>query len=869
MKAADIPDITLKEYAAANSLRLLYAPQHSNPLVCIQLYIRTGSIHENSIQRGYAHFLEHLVFKSTSKFPQNEISSQATKIGAVLNAYTDFDTTCFYLVLPSENLEQGLEILAEMAFHANFSRNDVNTEKGIIIEEIHQYEAEPEMNFIEYIQYHHFEDSPLKYPVLGNEDSIRKATREDLQDFYKEHYNPANAFMVVTGDFCETQLKSYYHNYFDAWNKGNISDNRAISNLPQSFKMNHYKRKGRTLLAIALPELNESHPDSEALHIAIRHLAIGKSSVLHKKLVERDRICSSVKVSSMSGLLPGASVILFTPSRKENLLQIVNAFAVEWAQITQHGVPPEDFRLIQQDIIHNWLYSFDGVENLANLIAAEEFNGDLSRITNFGSYIQSISNEHLIQAVRKHWHPDSMSIFTQGKDSLPQALYQIIDSMRKIKTEPVLAKPAASVSEHRIDQYQKPKASSINANSYYSFVLANNLKVIYNYQPEREICGFALSSPLSQLNERKKGINYFASAMLLYGTRFRNHDEIQRFSREQGFNIRVLHHLDSTLFRGRCHKSNLEDVLKLLSEILNYPSFDQRYLHMLKNSAAENLRRERDYPVSVAYKAWFNQLFGKNNNLFSSTGSIGDINAIRLADCEDWYETWSLNEDFALCIIGSLEPSEVETLANQYFSLKRNKSRIPAPSLQYYQTQARTVRRYNKLDQSIIHIGGNGASASSIKENSAFHVLAHILGGDLSSRLYTILREKYAYAYQTGFDFSSIWDLGYWYAYAFCDSAQQVLCLRELRNILDEIADKGISSVELESARNYLISISRMDNESVSYKASSIANLTSLGYDLDYYLQREQRILNTSRDTINKLARDYLNPNNRQINILV
>jgi predicted Zn-dependent peptidase len=143
------------------------------------------------------------------------------------------------------------------------------------------------------------------------------------------------------------------------------------------------------------------------------------------------------------------------------------------------------------------------------------------------------------------------------------------------------------------------------------------------------------------------------------------------------------------------------------------------------------------------------------------------------------------------------------------------------------------------------------------------------LGGDLSSRLFNILREELGYAYQTGFDFSSIKDLGFWYAYAFSDSTEHLRCLKALQVILDDVVDAGITQTELDSAKNYLVAIARMDNESVSYKATGIANLISLGYDLQYYLNREERIKSTTLDTIRRLAAQYLAPDKRQINVLV
>jgi zinc protease len=113
----------------------------------MQAVVRSGSANERSPAAGYSHFIEHLVFKSSKRFGFNQISNTVSKLGGSLNAYTDFDSTCYYLLLPSEHLYQGLEILAELLSGARFTAQDVSTEKEIILEEIDQYGDDPRPTF--------------------------------------------------------------------------------------------------------------------------------------------------------------------------------------------------------------------------------------------------------------------------------------------------------------------------------------------------------------------------------------------------------------------------------------------------------------------------------------------------------------------------------------------------------------------------------------------------------------------------------------------------------------------------------------------------------------------------------------------------
>ena len=107
-----------------NGFKVIYAKDTSNPLICMQLYVRIGSAWEEKNEAGFSHFIEHLVFKSTQKFPENTISEKITFLGGHINAYTEYDSTCFYVTLPSAYFKEGMEILAEIAQNVNFNEQD-------------------------------------------------------------------------------------------------------------------------------------------------------------------------------------------------------------------------------------------------------------------------------------------------------------------------------------------------------------------------------------------------------------------------------------------------------------------------------------------------------------------------------------------------------------------------------------------------------------------------------------------------------------------------------------------------------------------------------------------------------------------------
>ncbi len=873
-KLPNVDTVTL-----SNGLKCILIQDHSNPVLCLQIYIRTGSVKEQDGQHGYSHFLEHLCFKATEDFPRNGISSYASGLGAMLNAYTDYDCTCYYVLIPAEQMDAGLYILSQLVMHPSFLRSDIESEKDIIIEEIRQYENEPEQDFIEYIQVHHFEKSPLKRPVLGDVSSVRKANLKKLTNFYKSHYHPYNSFIVLCGDFSKQQAEVALNKYYAHWD-ATQNEYPAISSdtepeLPEAKRLFRKRTAGEELIAITLPELCEAHPLADPMLIAMRYFAIGKSSRLFKRLVEQEKLCSSVKVSSLSGLLSGISVIHICPIGNKHNHHILEIVRNEYNLLIKYGIPNEELSLIKKDIIHSWIYGFEGVENTANQIAAEEFIGNLDKYTAYCQNISAITHNDVKKALELYWTPGNISIYHQGSKELADFTsfsFNSTDVQSSLLHDDSWHHDVSITNSESVN-VQNKSAIDIKqiSDHHYQLTLSGGMKLLYQQQAQTNISGFSIASHISQLceSEHERGLNFFCTTLMLYGTEHHTHEQLMRLSRQHGFNIRVIHHLDSTTFRGKCRTAELETALATLSEIIMKPKFDAGHLSLLKAAALDGIKRDNDYPVSYAYQKWFQMLVGRRSNLSRSTGNTSDIRAITLNKVTSWYHRWCINRDFCLGIVSSLDPHVVGEMCEKYFCSVNTSETSLDINASWQSVRTHSKKQHRLTDQAIIHLGGFASPASKREENAAFHVLAHILGGDISSRFFDVIREQNALAYQTGFDFSSIQDLGFWNAYAFCDPKYYKQCLKLMQEIIYDVCINGVTAKELRDAIQYLISMNRFDNESVSYTASSMASLAALGYEADYYLKRESRLMSVSLDTINQIASQAFSEDNQFLHILV
>jgi zinc protease len=855
-----------------NGLKYIIQTDTSNPVLCLQLYVRTGSAWETAAESGYSHFLEHLAFKSTKDFGYNEITQYVNSLGGSINAYTDFDCTCFYLLLPSEYLREGLKVLSELALAPGFTRSDVKMEKDIIIEEMMQTENDPEMDFLEFIQRSAFANNPLKQPVLGTSESVRKATSTSLKEFHTAQYSPRNSFLVIAGDAAPGPAAYEILGSFGRWQDKEAPRKEDPGKWSEPSKPpsgSVWRTHGHAYLAYLLPELCDTHPSSDPLLIAIRYLAIGRSSRLFKRLVEDEKLASSVKVTSYCGVFTGVSAIVISPLGEDLFGRIDAIFREEYKSLLEGNLDPKETNLVKKDIINTWRYGFEGMENLANMIGAEEFIDGFEKLYSYDRQIEPLGLDDVIGAIKLYWHPDYLQVVSQSSKN-PDFYHNGVITRKRARAVANGRQPLAPISYDRNTPQGIP-LDKVGQNLYMA-VLPNGLRFLYEHIPGQPISGFALAANVSQLDERReqRGINYLCSTAMLHSTQNISYSDILTLFREHGISMHTEPHADTTVFSGKCFHSELAVALGILAEMVYTPAFEEDFIRLVKTTSIDFLRRDMKVPTSMAFFHWFNLLYGPSGPYGRYSGNISDLKRHSREEVQAWFAENYRPERFSLAVVGSGDPENVLTLVAGYFDktgqsepAKVSEPEPPKPAI------SRRIMSNRNSGQAIIHLGGFAPPAYDRIGTTAFHLLAHIVGGDMDSRLFNLVREKYGYAYQTGLEYNCVKNTGHWFAYAYCDPDDYKPCLKLMREIIAEVCRDGVSPEELQHAKNYLCGMNRFESESASLQAVSIATLNSLGYEPEFYLQREERIRSIDLEDICRVATSWLQTSNQWIHILL
>ncbi|HDH01593.1 MAG TPA: insulinase family protein, partial [Nitrospirae bacterium] len=168
--------------------------------VCLGIWVKVGSRYETKQKNGISHFLEHMLFKGTKRRSQKEIAVEIDSLGGDLNAYTSKETTTFYIKLLDDYLEKGTDLLMDIFLHSRLPEDEIEKEKGIVIEEIKMVEDTPDDYIHDLFSEYVWNREDIGLGILGTKKTVRSFTKKDLVEHIKKHYTTNNIVISCAGN---------------------------------------------------------------------------------------------------------------------------------------------------------------------------------------------------------------------------------------------------------------------------------------------------------------------------------------------------------------------------------------------------------------------------------------------------------------------------------------------------------------------------------------------------------------------------------------------------------------------------------------------------------------------------------------------
>ncbi|KAB2638893.1 MAG: insulinase family protein [Verrucomicrobia bacterium] len=343
--------MTARLSTLANGLRVASYAMPSSQTAAVGIWCAVGARHEPARIGGISHFLEHLLFKGTKKRTARRISEEVEGVGGDLNAYTAEERTCYYATAASEHFSRVTGVLADMYFHSLLDADEVERERGVIVEEIEMIRDEPAQHVQELLTAETWRGDALGRPITGTKKSLAAITRRDLKTYLKDHYHASQTILTAAGDVDHDEIVTLAEKLLGKLPKAKVSlrkktkDSSSAAPPRQHAPRIILESRDTQQTQIALSYRGVGSHDPRRYAVNLLHVILGgnMSSRLFQELREHRGLCYSVSTSLSTHSNCGAFEVALGLDG-ENVLKALKLIFRECRNIAERGPSKAELR---------------------------------------------------------------------------------------------------------------------------------------------------------------------------------------------------------------------------------------------------------------------------------------------------------------------------------------------------------------------------------------------------------------------------------------------------------------------------------------------------------------------------------------------
>ena len=364
----------MTKYKLKNNLQVILTSQKETKAVTVLVLVGVGSRYESKNIAGISHFLEHMMFKGTKKRPDTlAISKELDRVGAEFNASTSKDNTNYYIKINAEHLELALDMLSDMILNSKFEEQEIEREKGTIIEEINMYEDNPLIGLGFLLEEVVFKGNTLSKDEGGTKKSVRGTTRNKMVNFKNKHYFSENMVISVAGNFKQDKIKKLISKYFSNNNKSieNIKFDKFKSKQVKPQINLKYKKTEQVHLAFGF--LGPSYTDKNFIATNILSVILGgsMSSRLFINIRERHGLCYHIG-SGLSTYQDIGNLNIRAGLDKDRIMQAIELILNELRKIKSKGITKEELNKAKEYIKGKMILHLEDSSSVADWYARQQ-----------------------------------------------------------------------------------------------------------------------------------------------------------------------------------------------------------------------------------------------------------------------------------------------------------------------------------------------------------------------------------------------------------------------------------------------------------------------------------------------------------------
>jgi len=405
-----------KKTTLKNGLRIITVPSRNTKTATVLVLVGTGSKYETKDINGVSHFLEHMFFKGTKKRPNTtEIIEPLDQIGGRYNAFTGQEYTGYWAKVDTDHFDLSLDWISDIYLNSKFEKEKINREKRTILQELNMILDDPARHVIDLWLKLLYGDQPAGWDLAGTEDTVKSMTRNQLINYFKNHYSAKNTVIAVAGNIDHQTAINKVKEYFKNISDRSVKDKLAVKEKQSKPEcLIHYKETDQSHLILGTRAYNIFHPDKYALGLLATILGGYMSSRLFISVRERQGLAYYIRASAdidtdVGFLAANAGV------DNQKIDKAIVTILDEFKKIVKQKVPLKELKKAKDHIKGSSLISMEVSDAQASFYASQELlTNEILTLEEKFSKINRVTANDIQRVAKDIFRPENLNLVLIG-----------------------------------------------------------------------------------------------------------------------------------------------------------------------------------------------------------------------------------------------------------------------------------------------------------------------------------------------------------------------------------------------------------------------------------------------------------------------
>lgn len=858
----------IAEYQFDNGLKLLLFPDNSRPTVTVNLTIFVGSRHEGYGESGMAHLLEHMVFKGTPLHPN--VPKVLQERGAQFNGTTWYDRTNYFETLPAsdDNLEFAIRLEADRMVNSFIRAEDLASEMTVVRNEFERGENSPRSILRQRMMAVAFEWHNYGKSTIGNRSDIERVPITKLRDFYRRHYQPDNAMVVVAGQFDRARALEYVAKYFGTLPRPERELDRTYTEEPaqDGERSVTLRRVGDSqLVGVAYHIPAGPHPESAAVDILSYILATEPAGRLYKTLVETKK-ATAIVGSSYSLHDPGVMMMMASARREDSIDQLRDTMIEEIERIATEGVTEDEVTRVRQQILSRRERAISNTSRLAVQLSEWAAQGDWRLFFLYRDRIEKVTAADVQAVAQKYLKQNNRTVGL----FIPTDEAERVDVPSTPDVEKMVAdyKGRAQVA---VGEEFDPSPDNIEARTK-RYELSPGMKVALLQKKTR---GQSVQLRLTLRYgsaDSLAGRNAACEMLPMLMGRGTKELPYQEFSDELDKNRAVLRPSGSAgrvRFTVETKREYLPAVMSLLAQVVREPALPAAEFEVLKRERISQLEQSQNEPRYLARRKLLRTAspFSADDVRYTPTitEEIDRYTQLTVEDTTELYQQFIGGAHGEMVVVGDFDEAQVRSaIAEMLEGWQVDEAYTRIEQVSFTELPGSTEQLQTPDKENAVYYAALNVPMKDTDPDFAALVIGDFIlgGGTLSSRLGDRVRQEEGLSYGIGSQFTAASRDSYGRigitAISNPDNIPKVAAA--VREEIDLLLEKGITEDELGVAKQGYLQRQQVTRSRDSFLAAAISDTIYAERTMDYYRMLEDQIAKLSTEEVVGALRRHIDP---------